>query len=300
MLEGILPEQIYIPLANKVGFSRLNEIRLRTDKPVLLSSYGQKFFLSDFGACKELNKAIFCSRSMIEEIVFRASECSIYSVNEQIKKGYIVTSEGVRIGLAGNVVEENGILKTMTSFSSVNIRIPHEIRNCSLKVFSSIVKDTGILNSLIISPPGAGKTTFLRDFVWQLSERNLAYNILVLDERGELNIGKGLGIFSDIISFSSKKLGFENGIRSLAPNVIITDELGEWEDIEAVKYASNSGVKIIASVHSDSIESFARKPAFKELLEEKIFKRFVLLSMREGPGTLEGVFDENLSRIMRW
>ncbi len=300
MLEGILPDQIYIPLANKVGFSRLNEIRLRMDKPVLLSCCGQKFFLGDSGACKDLNKAIFCNRSMIEEIVFRASECSIYSVNEQIKKGYIVTSEGIRIGLAGNVVEENGILKTMTSFSSINIRLPHEIRNCSLKVFSSIVKETGILNTLIISPPGAGKTTFLRDFVWQLSERNLAYNILVLDERGELNIGKGLGIFSDIISFSSKKLGFENGIRSLAPNVIVTDELGEWEDIEAVKYASNSGVKIIASVHSDSIESFSRKQAFKELLEEKIFKRFVLLSMREGPGTLEGVFDENLSRLMRW
>ncbi len=300
MLEGILPDQIYIPIANKVGFSRLNEIRLRMDKPVLLSSCGQKFFLGDNGPCKDLNKAIFCNRSMIEEIVFRASECSIYSVNEQIKKGYIVTSEGVRIGLAGNVVEENGFLKTMTSFSSINIRLPHEIRNCSLKVFSSIVKDTGILNTLIISPPGAGKTTFLRDFVWQLSERNLAYNILVLDERGELNIGKGLGIFSDIISFSSKKLGFENGIRSLAPNVIVTDELGEWEDIEAVKYASNSGVKIIASVHSDSIEAFARKQAFKELLEEKIFKRFVLLSMREGPGTLEGVFDENLSRLMRW
>ena len=136
--------------------------------------------------------------------------------------------------------------------------------------------------------------------VWQISERNLAYNILVLDERGELNIGKGLGLFSDVISFSSKKLGFENGIRSLAPNLIITDELGEWEDMEAVRYASNSGVNIIASVHSDSIESFACKLAFKEILDEKIFKRFVVLSMREGPGTLEGIYDENFSRLMRW
>lgn len=300
MLEGILPDQIFRPLLNKVGFSRLNEIRLRADKPVLLSCLGQKFFLGDSGPCKEASRAIYATKSMIEEIVFRASECSIYSVNEQIKKGYIVTSEGVRIGLAGNVVEENGVLKTMTAFSSVNIRIPHEIRNCSLKAFSSIVKDSGILNTLVISPPGAGKTTFLRDFVWQLSERNLAYNILVLDERGELNIGRGLGVFSDVISFSSKKIGFENGIRSLAPNVIVTDELGEWEDMEAVKYASNSGVNILASAHSDSIEAFSKKLAFREILEEKIFKRFVLLSMRDGPGTIEGIFDENFSRLLRW
>ena len=256
MLEGILPEQIFKPLAHKVGFSRINEIRIRADKPILISSLGQKFFLSELGACKELNRAI--------------------------------------------VIEENGDLKTMTSFSSVNIRIPHEVKNCSLKAFSSIVKESGVLNTLIISPPGAGKTTFLRDLVWQISERNLAYNILVLDERGELNIGKGLGLFSDVISFSSKKLGFENGIRSLAPNLIITDELGEWEDMEAVRYASNSGVNIIASVHSDSIESFVRKLAFKEILDEKIFKRFVVLSMREGPGTLEGIYDENFSRLMRW
>lgn len=300
MLEGILPDAVYMPLANKVGFAALNEIRLRADKPILLSSMGQKFFLGDNGACRDANRAIYASKSMIEEIIFRASECSIYSVNEQIKKGYIVTREGVRIGLAGNVVEEGGELKTMTAFSSVNIRIPHEVKNCSLKAYSSIVKDDGVLNTLIISPPGAGKTTFLRDFVCQLSERSLAYNILVLDERGELNIGKGLGNFSDIISFSSKKIGFENGIRSLAPNIIVTDELSEWEDIEAIRYASNSGVKIIASTHSDSIDSFAMKESFKQLSEEKLFKRFVVLSMRDGPGTLEGIYDENFSRLMRW
>lgn len=300
MLEGILPDNIYRIITTKVGFSRINEIRIRTDKPILLCCLGQKFFLADFGLCKEISQAIFATKSMIEEIVFRASECSIYSVNEQIKKGYIVTTEGIRIGLAGNVVEEASQLKTMTAFSSINIRIPHEIKNCSLKAYSSIVKDDGVLNTLIISPPGAGKTTFLRDFVWQLSEHNLSYNVLVLDERGELNIGKSLGYYSDIICFSSKKIGFENGIRSLAPNIIVTDELGEWEDMEAVRYASNSGVKIIASAHSDTIESFVKKQAFKEILEEKIFKRYVLLSMRDGPGTIDGIFDENFSRLMRW
>ncbi len=300
MLDGILPDSVLLPIKNKVGLSSLNEIRLRADKPILLSQMGQKYFLSENGRTRSYNEAMFATSSMIEEVVFRASECSIYSVNEQIKKGYIATPNGIRIGITGNVVEEGGVVKTMTGFSSVNIRIPHEVRNCSLKAYSCIVKPDGVLNTLIISPPGAGKTTFLRDFVYQLSERNMPYNALGLDERGELNIGRGLGNYADIISFASKKIGFENGIRSLAPNIIVTDELSEWEDVEAVKFASNCGVRILASTHSDSIESFLQKAAFKELIDENVFKRYVVFSMREGPGTLEGIYDENFSRMMRW
>ena len=164
MLDGILPDSVLLPIKNKVGLSSLNEIRLRADKPILLSQMGQKYFLSENGRTRSYNEAMFATSSMIEEVVFRASECSIYSVNEQIKKGYIATPNGIRIGIAGNVVEEGGVVKTMTGFSSVNIRIPHEVINCSLKAYSCIVKPDGVLNTLIISPPGAGKTTLFINF----------------------------------------------------------------------------------------------------------------------------------------
>ena len=122
-----------------------------------------------------------------------------------------------------------------------------------------------------------------------------------MDERGELDLGKkgSLGNFSDKISYASKKVGFENGIRALAPNLIVTDELGREEDVEAIEYAVNCGVKILATVHCDKIENLAGKPHFEELLKEKIFKRFVLLSLRNGPGTIEGIYNENFSRLIR-
>ncbi len=301
MLEGIFRDDIQKIITEKVNWKVVNEIRIRNDKPIILSVGANKFFLCENGLTGDLKKAIFATKTMIEDVIFRASEFSIYSVNEQIKKGFIMTTKGVRIGIAGNMIEEAGQVKTMTNFSSLNIRIPHEIRNCSLKTYGKLQKNNKILNTLIISPPGAGKTTFLRDFIWQLSDRNMAYNVLVLDERGEIDIGRKncLGNFCDVISFASKKTGFENGIRSLAPDLIVTDELSD-DDVKYVKQAINCGISIIASVHSSSVEEVCKKPAFEKILQEKAFERFVVLSNREGPGTFEGVYNENFSRVQNY
>lgn len=300
MLEKILPENIYNILAERISFRALNEIRFRADKPIVVILSGQRYFLGANGLTANLKEAFLSSKIMIEDIIFRASECSIYSVNEQIKKGFIVTQGGIRLGIGGDYIEENGVAKTMTNFNSLNLRFPHEVKNCCLPVFNMLLQNDEIFNTLVLSPPGAGKTTFLRDFVCQLSNRNYAYNVLVLDERGELDLGTGqsLGNFSDKISFARKKVGFENGIRALSPNLIVTDELGTKEDIEAVLYASNCGVNVLASAHCDNLENFVKKEAFKEIINLKIFKRFVLLSSREGPGTIEGVYNENFSRVL--
>lgn len=299
MLEKILPDEIYNVLAKRVNFKSINEIRIRADKPIVLLIGSQRTFLSHSGTTSNIKEAIFASKIMVEDIIFRASECSIYSVNEQIKKGFIVTKGGIRLGIGGDLIEENNTIKTMTNFSSVNIRLPHEIKNCSLSAFDYLIDENKVYNTLVMSPPGAGKTTFLRDFVRQLSERNYAYNVLVLDERGELDIGTlgCIGNFADKISFAKKSVGFENGIRSLSPNIIVTDELGQEEDIDAVNYAINCGVTVFASVHCDTIDNFLKKPNFEKIIKNKLFQRYLLLSMKNGPGTLEGIYNENFSRV---
>ena len=144
MLKGVLSKDIEEILSSKVGYGSINEIRIREGKPIVISCGMSKNFLSQSGLTKNFASAIIATKTMVEDIIFRASECSIYSVNEQIKKGYIVTKGGVRIGIAGTVIEEKGIIKTITNFSSINIRIPHEVKNCSLACYNDIVTKNSI------------------------------------------------------------------------------------------------------------------------------------------------------------
>lgn len=303
MLQDILDEKLSNIINYKIKFTDLNEIRIRAEKPIVVYIKGQPYFISEKGLTCNINNAIFATLEMIQDIVYKASDCSIYSVNEQIKQGFLVLDNGVRIGLCGCVIEENGVVKTISNWTSLNIRIPHQIKNSSLNVFNEIITDSGIKNTLVISPPGAGKTTFLRDFIFQLSENNYCTNVCVIDERGEIaggvNSGIKLGRFCDVVSFCTKKTGIMQCIRAMSPNLIVTDEIGDLEDIEPLKTAMNSGVNVIASIHSAGIEDYKRKEIYN-LLPYGYFQRYVVLSMRNGPGTYEGLYNEKFNRIMSW
>ena len=302
MLGKILPYQISSVIEEKIGLKQVNEIRLRANQPIVIFLNGQPFYLGEKGVTSKAEHALFVTKQQLEDIVFNASGFSIYSVNEQIKQGYLIIDGGIRIGLCGTVVSNNHEIKTISNFSALNIRIPHEVKNCSLSAFGLLVDHMTIKNTLIVSPPGAGKTTFIRDFIYQLSQQNYCLNILVLDERGEISGGgeMNLGKFADVLSFTNKNDGFMQGIRALSPNLIVTDELGGQEDIKALKYAMNCGVSVLATVHASCVEDLKAKEGFKELLQEKYFSRFVFLSTKQGPGTLEAVYNENLTRISSW
>ncbi len=303
MLSKILPTDLFELLSKTIKYNFLFEIRLRLSKPIVIN-YGNKFyFLSPEGLTNDEENAIICSKSLIDSVVLKASNYSLYSVNEEIKRGFITLNTGIRIGLCGEVVEDMGVIKTIKNFNSLNIRFPHEVRNCSLNALNYIIDAGQVLNTLVISSPGAGKTTFIRDLCYQIGKRNYPLNLLILDERNEiasLNNGEpsmDVGKFTDIYQFSNKKMGFENGIRSMNPNVIITDEISTKEDVDSLILASNSGINIIATTHAKDITDLKEKKLFNEILTKKVFKRYVVLSAKNGAGTLEGLFDENLIRL---
>ena len=141
----------------------------------------------------------------------------------------------------------------------------------------------------------------LRDLIFQFSNHNYPYNIFIADERGEITGGKNsninLGNFCDAVCFLNKKDSLILGIRSMSPNIIATDDLGAKEDFEALEYAINCGIKVIATMHAGSIEELKQKPEFKPFIENKYFKRYIVLSSERGVGTIEGVYRENFTKI---
>jgi len=297
MFNEILPERINRAL-DCLHQKGLREIRIRVGFPVIVD-FGATFFLGETGLVDDPAKALSCEYQELQDAVFKACECSIYAHNEELKLGYVTLSGGQRVGICGELVFEDNHIKTLKNFSSINIRIPHQIKNCSLNGLPYLYGDGGFYNTLVLSPPGAGKTTFIRDLCCQLSNKFIAKNILVIDERGEIAIcqnGKPqmeVGVTTDIYTHCTKAFGLENGIRTLTPEVIVMDELAKPSDIEALNYAIGAGVKILATAHASGIQEFLKRPYFKSLISEKVFERVVVLSTRNGAGTLEGIYNEN-------
>ncbi len=303
MLNKLFPTDIFEAISS-LKIDKLQEIRIRCNKPLVVNYSNSLYFLGYEGLTDLEENAIICNKNLIDSVLLKASNYSIYSVNEDIKRGYISLNNGIRLGICGEVVCEDGHLLTIKNFSSLNLRFPHEVKNCSLNALNYIIENGQVLNTLIISSPGAGKTTFLRDICYQLGSKNYPLNLLLLDERNEISaINKGeslmnVGKFTDIILYGNKKLGFENGIRSMAPDVIITDEISNKEDVDSLILASNSGVNLIASTHAKDINELKEKVLFNDILRKKLFKRYIVLSKKLGSGTLDGVFDENLVKIL--
>lgn len=301
MLDNYLPSRIASAL-DKIPYNSLCELRLRAECPVVANIMGENYYLSSDILSKDANSSLDISFGEIQAILSRISNNSLYTINDQLLEGYVTISGGIRIGVCGESVAVDNKLKTLKNISSINFRFPHFLKNCSLNLYPYLVKNGYPKSTLIISPPGAGKTTYLRDLVYQLSTREKLLNILIVDERQEISSVFDGKISTklkniDVYSNCSKEFGFNNGIRSMKPDVIITDEINIEKDLDIIENALTSGVKVIATLHAGSINDLRNKPAFKSLLQKGLFERFVLLSNSNGVGTIEGIFDENLSLI---
>ena len=275
----------FLPQNVKNGLCRLNlervyEIRLRADKPTTVNYAGQYRYLGEYGLTERVENAVRCDMDEIANCVFRAGQYSVYSVEDQIRRGYITALQGERIGLAGEYVLEKGQPLALRNFSSLCIRVPHEIIGCGMEIYERCMRDQ-VRNVLIVSPPGLGKTTILRDLSRILSEKTKS-NVLICDERGEISAGN-TGETCDVLKFVDKTTAFEAGIRAMRPDIMITDELSST-DCAAIEKAIAAGIKVVASAHFSKM-SHIKSPFLG------LFERYVVLDERE-IGKIEGVYDE--------
>ena len=293
-MRSILPEWLCEKISKHYIFDYIFEIRIREGKPVMVNYKGSyKPVLENQGY---IQTYVIANQELVNHIVAIVTKQSLYAYNNQIKSGYITTDKGFRIGICGTVVMHEGVVSTIKNITSLNIRIPHAVQNCSEKVIGFIYCNGEIKNTLIISPPGVGKTTMVRDIVKRLSDDKKINNILVVDERFEI-YGVGafdVGEFVDVISGSNKSFAFNECLKTMNPSVIATDEVSKEEDLFEIQQAIKSGVKVIATVHAENVNDLKLKKYFAQIIENKYFERIVVLSKKFGIGSVDGVFDENL------
>lgn len=287
----ILPLSIKNIVEELQDIQNLQEIRIKVNKPIIFQ-IGQKEIVHNYIAVND----------DLKNIMQKMSNYSLYAFGEALKQGYITLKGGHRVGVCGNCVVDGNKVKTIKDIASINIRIGKEIINCSSYVLPYIVDMCNVRNTIIISPPQCGKTTMLRDIAKNISNgiENLKYNgkkVCIIDERSEIaGCYNGIpqmdvGLRTDILDACPKSEGIMMAIRSMSPDVIICDEIGTYNDMESILMALNSGVSIITSIHGKGIEDLFERAVYKEIIDNRVFERAIVLSSEKGAGTINYIYD---------
>ncbi len=246
-------------------FEELCEIRVRSNKNLVVYTFGGRY-VTDYIATQE----------DIDYILKIATSRSLYAVEESIKCGYISCDGGIRIGLSGEAVLDNGKLRSIKNISSLVIRIAKSVQNLPMEVLPII---NNFDNTLILSPPFLGKTTLLREMTRRLSDKG--NDILVIDERNEISAtvdGKqnlDLGANTDVMVGVPKIACYEGAVRTMAPDIIVTDEIFGEREVDCLVDSVRSGVKVMATAHACNIDKFLLNKSYAPLKE--IMANYLLL-----------------------
>jgi len=199
---------------------------------------------------------------------------------------------GHRVGVAGQVVLENGVVRSWKYISAINIRVAHSVIGCADGVLPHIMGDAGLMHTMIISPPGCGKTTLLRDIIRQISNKSTTVGLV--DERSEVaGCFQGIpqndvGIRTDVLDGCPKAIAMVMLLRAMSPDVIAVDELGGEQDAHAVDAVLNAGVKLLCTAHGVDVDDAMANPALAKMLGRGIFERFIVLGVKN---KVVGAFD---------
>lgn len=280
----------------------LQEIRLRAGREVLVYIDGRERYLQKDGSLSaEPGQAKTVAQEEINELISCVCSSSIYAFEDEISRGYLTLPGGHRMGLAGETVAGAAAdhVRTMRYFSSVNIRIAHEVKGAADPVIPWLYREGRFLNTLIISPPCCGKTTLLRDLIRQVSDGNVyaeGQTVGVVDERSELAAcfqgipQNDLGKRTDVLDSCPKSLGMMMLIRSMAPRVVAVDELGGDAEMAALQNVLQCGCSVAATMHGDSIRSAVSRMEGRPGMSA--FERYIFLGKENGRCAVLEILDE--------
>ncbi len=259
-----------------IDITKLSEIRLRSFMPLIIRYDGRDLFITPEGKLDMHEKYAYrVSSEDIKETFVFLSDYSVYAFEEEMKCGYITIAGGHRVGIAGKAVIEH-IMDYISPYGNV-------------------------LNTLIVSAPGVGKTTLLRDIIRQLSSGSKNYpgkNVGVVDERSEICAcyhgipQNNIGIRTDVIDACPKAEGIMMLVRSMSPEIIAVDEIGTDRDMKAVLYSMTCGCKVIATIHGSGIEDTG-----KDFYLENAFDRIIVLKMNKTNKRTAVIYDKERSVI---
>lgn len=281
----------------------LEEIRIRVKNPIVLKFSKKEKIINYLVTTEDILK-----------ILQAICENSIYSYQHQIAEGFVTIKGGHRVGISGSCVLENGNVININYINSLNFRIARQVIGASFEILKYIlnIEKNNVKNTLIVSLPGAGKTTLLRDIARQISsgvkEYNFkALNVGIVDERGEIAaLYKGIpqndvGINVDVMDNIPKDIGMKMLVRSMAPQVIMADEIGTTEDVKAIDYVMRSGCKGIFSAHGECIEDLYLNDFIKQLIIGHVFEIIIFLDSKE-KGNIKDVyiFDRNSMKYINY
>lgn len=287
---------------------RPEEIRMRIGAPLLLDTGSHELFWNPVSQCltKRMEDSYLVTEKDLREVVAFMSNYSLYAFEEELRAGFLTIQGGHRVGIAGKAVCEGGSIRTIRQISFLNIRIAGEKKGCADAVLPKIRHGETIYNTLILSPPGLGKTTLLRDCIRQLSTGRPGWpglKVGVVDERSEIAacyLGRpqnDLGPRTDVLDCCPKSEGMLLLLRSMSPQVIGVDELGGQADYLAVEYALHCGCRLIGTMHGESLEGMKQKPYVSQWLSRGFFERFLFLQKGEEGARRITVFNERLEQI---
>ncbi|PWI59006.1 stage III sporulation protein AA [Sulfoacidibacillus thermotolerans] len=275
----------------------IEEIRLRALRP--LEVIGIRDYARPLVAIEHLR-----------HVMSAVTGSSYYAVEAQLRYGYLTLPGGHRVGIAGRaVIDERDQIVTIRDIASIHIRVARQIVNCANHVAPLLLDDWGQLQSvLLVGPPLCGKTTVLRELARLIGNGELhpklsVRTVSIVDERSEIAAcHEGIPQFdvgqsTDVLDGCPKAQGMYMMLRSMAPQVMITDEIGSISDVKAVLDIARAGVRFIGTVHAKSLEDLRQRPALRTLLTHGAIDRFIFLSRRVGPATVERVYDRQLREV---